>query len=101
MLLIEKQPSHDMTPRFIIYSKRGITHLALVPNRVSIGSDNGLPPIRRQAIILTNAGLLSIGPTNFSELLVKSRTFSFKNMRLKLSSAKWRPFCPGEDELIV
>ena len=36
-------------------------------NWVSIGSDNGLSPIRRKAIILTNAGLLSIGPfgTNF------------------------------------
>ena len=29
---------------------------------VCIASDNGLSPIRRQAIILTNAGLLSIGP---------------------------------------
>ena len=43
-------------------------------NRVSIGSDNGLSPIRRQAIIWTNAGLLSIGPqgTNFSEILFKT-----------------------------
>ena len=34
-----------------------------------IGSDNGLSPGRRQAIILTNAGLLSIGPlaTNFMQ----------------------------------
>ena len=42
-------------------------------NRVSIGSDNGLSPIRRQAIIKTIAGLLSIGPlgTNFSESLIK------------------------------
>ena len=42
-------------------------------NRVSIGSDNGLSPIRRQAIIQTNAGLLSIGPlgTNFSEISTK------------------------------
>ena len=30
-------------------------------NRVSIGSDNGLSPIRHKAIIWTNAGLLSIG----------------------------------------
>ena len=38
-------------------------------NRVSIGSDNGLSPIRRQAIIQAGAGLLSIGfsGTNFSE----------------------------------
>ena len=26
-------------------------------------------------------------------------TFSFKKMCLKMSSAKWRPFCPGGDEL--
>ena len=39
-------------------------------NRVSIDSDNGLSPILRQAIISTDAGLLSGGPlwTNFSEM---------------------------------
>ena len=39
-------------------------------NEVIIGSDNGLVLIRRQAIILTNAGLLSIGQigTNWSEI---------------------------------
>ena len=31
-------------------------------NWVRIGLDNGLSPIRRQAIIWTNAGLLCIGP---------------------------------------
>ena len=31
-------------------------------NQVSIGSDNSLAPVRRQAIIWTNAGILSIGP---------------------------------------
>ena len=31
-------------------------------NRESIGSDNGLPPIRRQAITRINTGLMSIGP---------------------------------------
>ena len=38
-------------------------------NQDNIGPDNGLSPILRQAIIWTNAGLLSIGPlgTNFSE----------------------------------
>ena len=30
--------------------------------RVGIGSDHGLSPIRRQAIFLTNAGLLSLDP---------------------------------------
>ena len=62
-----------------------------------MGSDNGLSPDRRQAIILTNAGLLLIGPlgTNFSEILIEIRTSLFKKMRLKVSSAKRRPFCLG------
>ena len=62
-----------------------------------IGSDNGLLPGWHQAIIWTNAGALLIGPfgTNFSELLIAIETFSFKKMHLKISSAKWRPFCLG------
>ena len=39
-------------------------------NRVSIGSDNGLSPTRRLAIILTNAGLLSTG--TLATIYVKS-----------------------------
>ena len=48
-------------------------------NRANIGSDNGLSPILRQAIISTKAGLLSIGPlgTNFSEILIKIQNLSF------------------------
>ena len=62
-----------------------------------IGSENGLSPGRRQAIIWTNAGILVIEPlgTNFSEILIGIQIFSFKKMRLKMSSAKWRPSCLG------
>ena len=62
-----------------------------------IGSDNGLSPSRRQVIIWTNAGILLIRPfgTYFSEILITIETFSFKKMHLKISSAKWRPFCLG------
>ena len=62
-----------------------------------IGSDNGLSPGRRQAIIWTNAGILLIGPlwTNVSEIYIEIPIFSFKKMRLKESSAKWRPCCLG------
>ena len=64
-----------------------------------IGSDNGLSPGRRQAIIWTNAGLLLFGPlgTNFSEILIKIYTFSFsfKKMHLKMSPWKWRPLRLG------
>ena len=67
-----------------------------------IGFNNGLPPDRRQAIIGTNVGILLIGTlrTNFSEILSEIHTFSFKKMRLKGSSEKWRSFCLGLNVLI-
>ena len=73
-----------------------VTHIC-VSKLTIIGSDNGLSPERRHAIIWTNAGLLLIGPlgTNFSEILIKFLTFSFKKMRLKVSSSKRRPCCLG------
>ena len=54
-------------------------------------------PGRRQAIITTNTGILLIRPlgTNFSEILIDILIFTFKKMRLKVSSAKRRPFCLG------
>ena len=72
-----------------------VTHIC-VSNLTIVGSDNGLPPCQRQAIICTNAGLL-IGPlgTNFNEILIEIHTFSFKKMHSKMSSAKWRPFYLG------
>ena len=73
-----------------------VTHIC-ISDLTSIGSDNGLAPGWRQTIIRTNDGLLLIGPlgTNFSDTLIEILTFSFKNMRLKVSSAKRRPFCLG------
>ena len=55
-----------------------------------IGSDNGLSPCRRQAIIWTNTGILLIGPlwTNFSDIVSEIHTFSFKKMHLKMASGK-------------
>ena len=68
---------------------------------IIIGSDNGLSPDRCQAIIWTNAGLLSIEPlqTYFSENLIKIQPFSLKKMHMKMSSAKWRPSCLGLNAL--
>ena len=71
---------------------------SLRPKKITIiGSDNGLSPGRRQAIIWTNDGILLIGPlgTNFSEIVIEILQFSFKKMHFKVSSAKGRPFCPG------
>ena len=66
-----------------------------------IGSDNGLSPGRRQAIIWTNAGILLIRTlwTNFSEILCEINSFSFSKMHLKMSSATWRLFGLGLNEL--
>ena len=78
-----------------------MTHIC-VSKLTIIGSDNGLSPGRRQAIIWTKAGILLIGflGTNFIEILIGIQKVSFKKMHLKMSSAKWRPFCPGLNVLI-
>ena len=78
-----------------------VTHIC-VSNLTIISSDNGLSPGGRQTIIWTNAGILLIRNlgTNLSEILSEIHTFSFKKMHLKTSSAKWRPFCLGLNELI-
>ena len=68
------------------------THIC-VSKLTIIGSDNGLSPGRRQAIIWTNAGILLI--RTFSEILIEIGAVSFKKMHLKMSSTKWRPFCLG------
>ena len=72
------------------------THIC-VSKRTIIGSDHGLPPYRRQAIIWTNARIL-LG-TNFSEILGEIHSFSFKKMHFKMSSAKGRLFSLGLNEL--
>ena len=73
-----------------------VTHIC-VGNPIIIGPDNRLSPGRRQAIIWTNAEILLIGPwgTNYSDILIGIHAFSFKKIHLKMSSAKWRPFCLG------
>ena len=73
-----------------------VTHIC-VSELPFIGSDNGLSPGRRQAIIWTNDGILLIGSlgTNFSQILIKMYTFSFKKMHRKMSCGKWRPSCLG------
>ena len=73
-----------------------VTHIC-VGNLTIIGSETGLSPGWRQAIIWTNAGILLIGPLGpiFSEIQIGIQTFSYKKMHLKMSFVKWRPFCLG------
>ena len=79
-----------------------MTYICVVEISI-IGSDNGLSPGRRQAIIWTNAWILFIGPlgTNFIEILIGVHTFWSKKMHLKMSSGKWQPFCLGLNVLKV
>ena len=70
-----------------------VTHICLI-----IGSDNGLLPGQCQAIIWINTAILLIGPLgrNFSEILIRIQTFSFKKKSIwKMPSPKWPPFCLG------
>ena len=93
-------PQHSSTPRWLTHWGR-VTHICVAYLTIIV-SDNGLSPSRRQAIIWTNAGILlirSLG-TNFSEILIEIHTFSFKEMHLKMSSAKRQPFCLGLNVLI-
>ena len=79
-----------------------VTHICV--GKLSIlGSNNGLSPGRRQAIIWTKDKILSIGPlgTNFSKILIEIQTFSLKKIRLKMSSAKCCSFRLGLNVLIT
>ena len=60
-----------------------------------IGSDNGLPPNRCQAIIWTNAGIVLIGHrgTNFNKILIKIQQFKKKR--------KWLLICRLENGAIL
>ena len=81
-----------ISPKYCIY---------VSVNQVSLGLDNGLLPVRYQAITWTNADLLSIAHlrTKFSENWIETENFSFIKMHLKMPSAKWRPFYPDRDKL--
>ena len=71
-----------------------MTHICISKLTIT-GSDNGLSPGRRQAIIWANAAILLIGPlgTKLSEILVEIYKFLFKKMHLKISSGNCWPFC--------
>ena len=78
-----------------------VTHICVGKTTI-IGSDNGLSPGRRQAIIWTNAGILLIGTLgiNFREIWIECHSFPVKKMHVKMSSGKWRPSCLGLNVLI-
>ena len=99
--------STDTCIYYKVYSViKSLTHWGRVPHICisklsTIGSDNGLSPDRCEAIILTYAGILLIGPfgMNFIEILIEINTFLFKTMHLKISSTKRCLICLRLDVL--
>ena len=88
---------HTAVPHCHVLTHWGrVTHIC-VSKLTIMGSDNSLSHDRSQAIIWTKTGLLLIRPlgTDFIESLIEILTFTFKKMRLKVSSSKLRPFCLG------
>ena len=79
-----------------------VTHICVSKLSI-IGLVNGLSPGRRQAIFWTNDGILLIRTlgTNFSEILSKIHSFSFKKMHLKMLYAKWWPCCLGLNAIMM
>ena len=78
-----------------------VTHIC-VNNINSIGLDNGLATGRRQTIILTNAGMLLTEPleTNFNDISIGIQAILLKEIHLKISPSKCRPFCVALNDLI-
>ena len=99
LTLVVPKPCYSGTSRWVLlFTHWGrVTHIC-VSKLTIIGSDNGLSPGRRQAVIWTNAGILLIGPlgTKSNQILITIHTFSFRKIHFKMSSAKWRPCCVGE-----
>ena len=94
--LLSCRVSPDLHCYFVLTHWGRVTHIC-VSELTTIGSDNGLSPGRRKAIIWTNAGILLIWPlgTNFSEIGSQIHTFSFMKMHLKMSFRTWQSFCQG------
>ena len=83
LVTIRKTPcvirDHNSWPDFLTHWGR-MTHIC-VSKLTIIGSDKGLSPGRRQAIIWTN-----------EISTIDIQTFSFKKIHFNMSSGKWRPF---------
>ena len=92
---------YSFTVRFFFFFCFLLFFHICIGNLTINGSDNGLSPGRRQAIIWTRVGLLLIGSlgTNFRDILIEMHAFSCKKMHLKIPSGKWQSFCLALNEL--
>ena len=56
----------------------------------------GTKPLSKPILVYCH---LTLRKKTFSETLFKRQNLSFTKMHMKISSAKWPPFCSGGDEL--
>ena len=85
-----------------------MTHIC-VGTLTIIGSDNGLSPDRRQAIIWTNDGILLIGPLGRNKLQwnLKRNSYifiqenAFENLVLKMAAILFRPQCVKQTHCVA
>ena len=80
-----------------------VTHIC-VSKLTIIGSDNGLSPGRRQAIIWTNAGVSLIG--HFNEISIEIHTFfikenTFENVVWKMEAIVSQPQCANRNSVTL
>ena len=79
-----------------------VLHICINELGQHCGSDNGLSPIQRQAIIWTNAGLLSIRPLrtiNFTEISIKIQNLHSQKCIWKYHLRNGGHFVQGEISL--
>ena len=80
-----------------------MTHICVI-KLTSIGSENGLSPSWRQAIIWIRAEILLIGPlgTTFGEILIEIHAFLFiDNVVWKIAAILSRSQCVNKQDPII
>ena len=103
--VIKKWPDNPNVPSQCLYLTHwGRVTYICISKLITIGSDNGLSPSRRQAIIWTNAGMLLIGPlgTNFGVFLIGIQILHWRKCisKWKLAFILFRPQCVNLEDIL-
>ena len=93
--ITERNSRKRATLRVLPPSQFSLKPIEAVSECTIMGSEHGLSPGRRKAIIWTNYKIVLIWTltTNFGELLREDHVFASRKMHFKMSSAKWRQIC--------
>ena len=95
---------YEFKPKHLQCPKHYWFHIPLhkLSQVVVVTFANSSPPSATYILQWIEAALVEIMACRLNQLiLIKIQNFSFTKMHPKISSAKWRPFCPGGDELSI